>query len=247
MKVYFLLFSFWLLTTDLFGQSITHLSLTYSPVSTFRRISNNNELVSSELVNILDSLDSPFFGGIIKFDISHQFKNHNRISGGISYKRLGKTITKQYWTYEPDLENPYTIPSPDDFYIIEDVAKESYNYLSLSLSFGRNFKLNSKLTITPFVGVDLDYLLSFNSQYEDDMVNYKDLVLAGTAKIQIEYMLSEKWCIQLASIYNQSFMPNSTIEYIHDDRQYADLLDFEVKQFSYYYGVELGIAFKMKK
>ena len=122
----------------------------------------------------------------------------------------------------------------------EKRIKNTYQYLKIPLMVGYRFTINEKWFITPNAGVVVNYLISGNSTWFDEVqqqyvsynakTDYRSLVFAARAKIDIGFNIKEKWSILLQPGYTR-FLQSI---YRKEDK---------LKHLPYSYDVNVGIRY----
>lgn len=172
-------------------------------------------------------------------DFGVLFKNKYQISTGIGIdtkaeKYYYKGHPAEYYTY---LDSFYVYDSIFDTTLIDSLLyidttlnttldseqvkmaaqekriKNRYQYVKIPLMLGYRFNINERWFITPNAGVVVNYLISGNATWYDEMqqqyvsynakTDYRTLVFAARAKIDIGFNVKDKWSILLQPAYTR--------------------------------------------
>lgn len=223
------------------GASLSYRTLSGNALS----VASRNELEKSQL-NYAAGMD---YGMVVKnnylFSIGIGIENKGEQYKFPGKKETGQLIRDSIPIY--DLTGSYiikyytdTIPTETSF--AEYKTQNKYKFIRLPIMIGYCFTIKEKWTITPIVGVNINYLLSANSSWFDPKTkktvsytkadeSFSSFSIAGRIKLDVGVNLSDKWSIHLQPGYTRFFQSI----YLEGDSS---------KLYPYSYDLNVGLRYK---
>jgi hypothetical protein len=244
-RIFFLTFFLTLiLTKPSFGQNKIDLSLSYSPLYSYRSISNSNDLWSF-IVDELNGKEQSILSHKIEASADLNFNKKYLLQLGLGYKIIGHKIILESRKLN-DLYDPETIIiEPKMITIIEEAFYEKYSYISFSPTINRKFQISEKIEIALNLGASIDYLFS-KEILRWEPWNYGSFALSANVGTTILYSISDKFHVFVKPIYSRYLTPNATLEYDDEYWNYGEDFDFKFKQYNYQFGLEFGLKYTLK-
>jgi hypothetical protein len=186
------------------------------------------------------------FAGGAGITFIQNFSKKISIQTGLFYSSQNQKIKSEYHN------SAHTIN-------IEHQGKKMFDYLKVPVLLRYSFPVNEKITIVPFAGIQLSYLLKFNGGMVVYSANYFDLprtpkgnnyykktVLDMPLGINLEYSLSEKTTLTFGFKFDYALTNAANNAAVYQGVPITSYGGFsEQKQRNTTYGVNMGMSFNL--